>query len=105
MPRIKGADRPQESPRNQGFLGVEGMSDHIIINALKAAKATPQKQGALITRARLYEDGLIGRKNSAEKRKQILNKMNLPDGISAKNMLLIINRLYTPEEYAMLTGE
>ncbi len=101
IPQIKGKEKRKENPSAEGYLGVEGISDDILKDAL--AKAGVISEGnyrpPFIDKARLMDDGLIGMNNSSELRKKLLNELKLPDLLSTSSMLEILNRIYTLEEY------
>ncbi|MCK9479172.1 MAG: DUF4093 domain-containing protein [Firmicutes bacterium] len=105
IPEVHGKEKRKSTPGAQQLLGVEGMSNEVIINALKKAKATPKNANAPITAARLYCDGLIGKPNSAQKRHTLLKTLNMPESLSSKAMLDVINRLLTQDEYNRLMAE
>ena len=52
-----------------------------------------------ITNADLYEAGLTGKANSAEKRRQLLLSLGLPQRLSGKNMLDVLNTFMTYDEF------
>jgi ribonuclease M5 len=99
IPEIKGKEKRKAKPGREGLLGVEGVSGDIISQALKKAKATPKTPYKPITKARLYEDGLAGRPNSTQKRKELAKKIGMPEKLSANAMLDVINSLYSYDEY------
>lgn len=92
IPKINGKERRKREWSKEGILGVEGLNDETIINAL-------QKSGALSSSIRkdktmkndLYELGLIGGENSRKLRIQLLRKYNLPDNLSTNDLLDYIN--------------
>ena len=103
IPDIEGKERRKSHTSKEGFLGVEGMSEEIIINALRSAgceidnKVTDKKQSD-ITKADLYMLGLSGNKDSAVVRERLSREINIPARISANMLLDVINRLYTYDE-------
>ena len=109
IPDIPGKERRKSAPGKEGKLGVEGMSPEIILEALRRAGATiegenaPSRNG--ITKQDLMELGLSGGANSAEKRRMLLNKLDLPEHMSANAMLQALNMLYSLEELtAVIAG-
>ena len=81
IPDIPGKERRKSAPGKEGKLGVEGMSPEIILQALRRAGATIEGENApsrnSITKQDLMELGLSGGANSAEKRRMLLNKLDL----------------------------
>lgn len=103
-PDIYGKERRKAQPSKQGKLGVEGISDQLILEALKNAGAVidgerPERPGEPVTRADLMELGLIGGENSAEMRRELQRRLGLPELLSAKLLLEVVNRLYSREEF------
>lgn len=103
IPDIEGKERRKSHASKEGFLGVEGMSEDIIINALKKAgceinnEITEGKQSQ-ITKADLYMLGLSGGKDSVVLREKLSREINIPARISANMLLDVLNRLYTYDE-------
>ena len=107
---VKGKERRKRNPSKEGLLGVEGVSDEDIFNALRRAgvnldenepKRTESTQK--ITKTDLFEDGFTGGPNSAEKRKKLEQQLNLPTHLSTNKLIEVLNILLTYEEYKKLT--
>ena len=85
-------------------MGVEGISEEIIIDALKKSGATIEGTSLMpktqreITKADMYRLGLSGKENSLYLRQEISKKLGLPSKLSANSLLDVINRLLTYEE-------
>lgn len=101
IPDIKGKERRKDKPSKEGFLGVEGISDEIILNALKDC-ITPIEQGGVkkISKADLCLFGLSGGADSHQKRSRLLKRIGLPQRLSANAMLDVVNTLYSYEEFS-----
>ena len=101
IPDIKGKERRKNHHSKEGFLGVEGVSDDIIITALNNAgySAGNEDKKRLITKTDLYSDGLCGGDDSAQRREKLKKKLNLPKHLSANSLLDVLNRLYSYDEY------
>ena len=105
IPDIEGRERRKREASKEGKLGVEGMSPEVIIKALERAGATfidePPKRNSdvLITKSDLYSAGLYGGDNSAVKRRQFMKRLGLPERLSTKGLLEVLNTLYTIEEF------
>lgn len=102
IPDIKGKERRKSSPSKEGFLGVEGVSDDIIVEALKNAGITEQKLPddiRLISKSDLFADGLSGSADSKILREKLLKNLELPARISANMLLDVLNGLYGYDEY------
>ncbi|MBQ1388426.1 MAG: DUF4093 domain-containing protein [Clostridia bacterium] len=102
VPQIEGKERRKEQPSKQGLLGVEGMTDEIIINAVLRSGAevigeNVEKMEPL-SKADLYELGLTGQENSAQRRKELLKKLGFPQYMTTNAMLSALSLLYTKED-------
>ncbi len=103
-PDIYGKERRKAQPSKQGKLGVEGIPDKLLIEALKNAGAVEEaevrrEETAQITRADLLELGLIGGSNSARRRRELQRRLGLPELLSVKLLLEVVNRMYTRDEF------
>lgn len=102
VPAIPGKESRKEQPGKEGLLGVEGVSDAVILqslqDALRGATERPSDavlSGQSITYTDLYEWGISGMANSAEKRRVLLRQLGLPPRLSKKELLQVLNTLYT----------
>lgn len=108
IPDIKGKEKRKSKPSKEGFLGVEGMSDEIILKALAEVSSAAGKSGISaemtrrVTKADLFADGFSGGENSHKARRQLTKILGLPSRISANMLLDVINSLYTYDEYKMI---
>ena len=102
VPAIAGKERRKASPSKEGLLGVEGVPAREILRALETAGATmrPRRQGRELTYADLYELGISGTPDSAERRRALLTRLGLPPRLSKKAILEVFNSLYSYEELA-----
>ncbi len=109
-PDIYGKERRKAQPSKQGKLGVEGIPDELLIEALKRAGAVVDGEPAVprgepLTRADLMELGLIGGENSAEMRRELQRRLGLPELLSVKLLLEVANRMFSREEFIKTAGE
>ncbi len=102
IPQLAGKEKRKAQAGKEGLLGVEGMTDEVIIEALRRCGATVLgEETALreeISKADLYELGLTGTAYSAELRQGLLKYLNLPTYLSTNAMLTALNCLYSYEE-------
>ena len=109
IPEIYGKERRKSAPGKEGKLGVEGMTPQVILDCLSRCGATVEGCSAAtpgdITKQDLVELGLSGGANSGEKRKQLLEKLDFPQNMSANAMLQALNLLYTRNEFFRFFGE
>ena len=106
IPQIEGKEPRKSKGGREGLLGVEGVSDEIIIAAIrKSGAAIIGEEAAFrgdITKAELCELGLTGGENAAKNRKRLLEHLGLPTYLSTNAMLTAINCLYSFEEFCEL---
>lgn len=107
IPDIPGKEKRKAAPSKEGKLGVEGMRPEILLEALKRAGATfddsPEAlRPAEIGKADLYARGLSGREGSAERRKALQQRLNLPERMSADALLDVLNALMDREAFYRL---
>lgn len=100
LPDIYGKERRKAKPSAEGKLGVEGMTEEVILEALRKSGVTPgsRRLNPEITRLRLYQLELTGHKNSRALRKRLLASLGLPTGISSSAMLEVLNTMLTDAE-------
>ena len=85
-------------------MGVEGVTEEIILKALKEAgceidgKAENEKNGRPITKTDLYLLGLSGGAQSVNKRKELCESLGVPSKISANMLVGVLNRLMSYEQ-------
>ncbi len=107
IPDIFGKEKRKAHPSAEGKLGVEGLKTQVIIEALEQAGAIKEREvsGAGVTMTDFYEDGLCGRKDSAELRKRFKAELRLPERLSTKVLLEVINTLISYDEYKKIVGK
>lgn len=102
IPALPGKEPRKAQPGREGLLGVEGVPDAQIVKALQTALASAPEWAAPpparpITYPDLYEWGLSGGAYSAEKRRAFLSKLGLPPRLSKRELVQVLNTLYTYE--------
>jgi ribonuclease M5 len=106
IPDIYGKERRKRVRSREGKLGVEAMDEETVIAALQRAGATFEDIESTvtggITRADMYEDGLLGGEYASRRRRALEKAMALPEHLSSSALLDVINALYSPEEYKNL---
>lgn len=102
IPDIPGKERRKARASKEGKLGVEGMPPEVLLEALRRAGATlddvSQDAGGRITKADLYALGLSGRPDSAQRRRELLQRLELPEKLSPNAMLDVLNVIVSKEE-------
>ena len=102
VPEILGKESRKRHASKAGTLGVEGMSQDILKNALIAAGATilgkKKKTIKQLVKADLFALGLSGQSGSEQKRKALLKKLNLPQYLSSNALLDFLNAVSNKDE-------
>lgn len=110
IPELYGKERRKRAPGKEGKLGVEGMDPETLRRALLAAGATveggpaPAGEGGF-TKAVLFQLGLTGTPDAAERRRALQRAMGLPENLSANALMEVLDLLSTPGEVSALLSE
>ena len=103
IPEILGKEKRKLEPSKEGLLGVEGVSEQVILDALLRSGVTVNGKEIAkkekITKVDFYEFGLIGKDGSEQKRNVVKEKLNLPKHLSTNGLLTALNVLYSREEF------
>ncbi len=102
IPDIFGKERRKTEPSKEGKLGVEGVSEEVIMQALANAgvlyenTVEPERP---ITKLDLYEHGFTGGEDSSTKRALLLKYYQLPERLSANSLVKVLNSITTYEQF------
>lgn len=103
IPDIYGKEKRKTEAGREGKLGVEGMSEEVLLEAFNKAGVLCDKSESterrLITNVDLYERGFSGRADSKAKRQALLKSLALPERMSTSNLVKILNTFVTYEEF------
>ncbi len=108
IPDVYGKERRKRTASREGKLGVEGMRPQALLEALERAGATfldereQAKPMRSITKADLYAKGLSGQAGSAQARRQLLKRLELPERLTADGLLDVLNATMSREEFLQL---
>lgn len=111
VPEIYGKERRKSVGGKEGILGVEGISEDIIMEALKKSGAKvcgvreEKRAKTPILKSDFYALGLSGRENSQTIRKELLKELSLPTKMSSNMLISVVNRLLTKEELGDLVDK
>jgi ribonuclease M5 len=101
-PDIFGKEHRKKTPSKEGKLGIEGISDDILIKLFSEAgienKASVSDEK--ITKTDLYLYGFSGTENSVKKRRDLLKSLDLPELLSAASLVELLNSKFTKTEFA-----
>lgn len=107
IPDIAGKESRKRQPSKEGLLGVEGVSDDILLAAFEKAgvfaETVSGERKNPITKADLLDLGLIGKENSASRRENLQKSLGLPKNLSANMLLEVLNVMYSREEFENFT--
>lgn len=110
IPDIPGKERRKRQPGKEGKLGVEGMTPRVLEQVLRRAGATvldetaPERESPALTKADLFAAGLTGGKDSAQRRLDLLRRLELPEHMSANALLAVLNGCYSRREVEEILG-
>ena len=112
IPDVYGKERRKRQRGKEGKLGVEGMPPAVLEQVLRRAGATilnevpgqDEKTAPALTKADLFAAGLTGRPDSAARRLELLNRLELPERMSANALLNVLNGCYSRQEARALLG-
>ena len=103
IPDIFGKERRKTTPSSEGKLGVEGVPNEVIIEALEKAGVTGAKREETgekrITKTDLFNDGLSGGKDSKKRRTELLALLDLPERMTTNTLLEVLNVYMGFDEY------
>lgn len=106
IPEIFGKEKRKTSYSKEGLLGVEGISEEIVIDALVksgctiSGEAGGKRNPGNITKADFCRLGLSGGIGSSELRCRLALEMGFPSKLSANMLLDAVNRLLDADELA-----
>ena len=102
IPDIFGKESRKTEPSKEGKLGVEGVSEDIIMKALANAGVlceTAEEPERPITKLDLYELGFTGGRDSAKKRAALLKYYSFPARLSANALVKVLNSITTYDQF------
>ena len=110
VPDISGKEKRKKAPGKEGKLGVEGMTQEVLLQALRNAGADIDGETAVqkpdpITHTDLFELGLSGGAGSRQKRQKLLAALELPEHMSTAALLSAVDLLYTRDEFVKFCEE
>ncbi len=109
IPEIHGKERRKTTPGKEGLLGVEGITEEIITEALIKSGCTvcgeTEKPKGKLTKTDFFQMGLAGGEKSAELRRELALKLGLPSKLSANMLLDAVNRMSDRETVMTLLEE
>ena len=113
IPDLYGKEKRKQHPSKEGKLGVEGIPEQLLQKAFEEAGVgvqQVQRAAQPITKMDLFELGLSGTADSAQHRKQLMHRLNLPEHLTTNALVTVLAALMTREQLysqcsALLTQE
>lgn len=94
IPGIHGVEPRKRRPSKEGLLGVEGMDKDTLLRAFERAGVfSGERPKGDITPLALYEAGLCGGEDSAQKRRALLKKLSFPERLSSKALCEVLSTM------------
>lgn len=102
IPDIFGKEKRKTEPSKEGKLGVEGVSEEVIVKALENAgvlyENAPEPERP-ITKIDLYNAGFTGSEDSVSKRAALLRYYGLPSRLTSNALVKVLNCITTYERF------
>jgi len=110
IPGIRGKEKRKRKPGAEGIMGVEGMTEDIIVKALIDAGCDVgtqrrNKSGDEITKKLLYSLGLTGGENSRALRETLNTRLGLPSKLSTNMLCEYLSGFIKAEELKQIIEE
>ncbi|MDE6155665.1 MAG: DUF4093 domain-containing protein, partial [Eubacterium sp.] len=104
IPDILGKEKRKALPSKEGKLGVEGMSDELLVK-LFAEYGINSKAVVVtnpVTNFDLFDLGLSGTPNAKQNKKKLLKKLDVPEFLSTNSLLSYINSSMKRDEFVSI---
>ncbi|MCD7796606.1 MAG: DUF4093 domain-containing protein [Clostridiales bacterium] len=93
IPDVYGKERRKAASSKEGKLGIEGMSEEVLLRLFEEAEVTVSRQENtdFLTSYDLLELGIAGTPNAKENKKKLLKALDLPELLSTNSLLSYLN--------------
>lgn len=107
IPDIYGKEKRKQKPSKEGKLGVEGMSEDLLLSLFQQHNITCDvvKNDNPVTNFDLYDLGFTGKPNATENKKRLLSRLSLPEFLSTNSLLSYINSSMSREEFFTVAND
>jgi ribonuclease M5 len=114
IPQIAGKEKRKSAPSKEGFLGVEGVDNSVLLPILEHFAASHPEltssggcavEKTPVTTVLMFELGLSGGNDSQARRDILAVKMGLPRGMNAKALTEALNMVSDADEVEKIAGE
>lgn len=101
-PQVKGKERRKDEPSAEGFLGVEGTEVETLRRLLEpfsSGVSAHETEREEITKADLFEVGMTGGSDSADRRDYLAVSLGLPKKMTPNALLAALNVIMSRDEF------
>ncbi len=107
IPELEGKEKRKSKASSEGLLGVEGVSEEVVIAALEAAGVVGAERvdRQPVTKLMMYEDGFYGASDSKLRRARLCSVLGLPSRISSNMLPEIISSVCGEKAYRQAVNE
>ncbi len=109
IPDVPGKERRKKTAGKEGKIGVEGMDPETLLRALEKAGAYVEQSDTPplppITKTDLFLAGFSGGAGSQQRRRELLQQLELPEHMSSNGLLDALNILMTRENFLARYGQ
>ena len=102
IPQIKGKERRKDEPSAEGFLGVEGTEAETLRRLLEpfsSGASEDEGEREEISKVDLFELGLTGGSDSADRRDKLAVSLGLPPKMTPNAILAALNVIMSRDEF------
>lgn len=106
IPDIYGKEKRKKEPSKEGKLGVEGMSEKLLLELFNKADVSSENVVLEnpVTNFDLYDMGFSGTPNAKANKKKLLKALDLPEFLSTNSLLSYINSAMSRDEFEELVS-
>ena len=106
IPDIYGKEKRKKEPSKEGKLGVEGMSEKLLLELFKKADISSEAVVLQnpVTNFDLFDMGFSGTHNAKANKKKLLTALDLPEFLSTNSLLSYINSAMSRDEFETLVS-
>ena len=102
VPQVKGKERRKDEPSAEGFLGVEGTEAETLRRLLEpfsSGASEDEGEREEISKVDLFELGLTGGSDSADRRDKLAVSLGLPPKMTPNAILAALNVIMSRDEF------
>ena len=102
IPQVKGKERRKDEPSAEGFLGVEGTEAETLRRLLEpfsSGASEDEGEREEISKVDLFEFGLTGGSDSADRRDKLAVSLGLPQKMTPNAILAALNVIMSRDEF------